>query len=132
MPDSASVVITSAFADDYPAESYMLIDSLHFSSYSAGAPNIRADEQENLWRVIPNPVSASYLELRFSSNIRQATKVIELMDMTGKVLLSQVVIAEEDTDLSPRIDISTLTSGMYLMSVDIGGFKSVQKVLVNH
>ncbi len=59
--------------------------------------------------VFPNPVS-SLINIGFSDSV-QGQVVLELFDVTGKIIISKTVVASESMDLS------VLQSGLYLLKV---------------
>lgn len=72
-------------------------------------------------RVYPNPASTSFtIEVK-----NNATCVVNVYDITGKTQITTSVSAAQNT-----IDISTLHSGIYFVSIESNGAKTVARLIV--
>jgi hypothetical protein len=87
---------------------------------NSGLNNALNDSDVHLY---PNP-GRSYINL-VVNNSKSTEMIYEVRDLNGKLLMTNSVID------NPRIDISTLSSGMYLLNVLNGNSKIVKKFTVS-
>ena len=71
--------------------------------------NVEQQSRENLFAVYPNPVSTE-INISFPKNVAQAEFV--LYNVLGEIVLKTRI-----SPLKNRLDISRLTSGMYIASI---------------
>jgi len=71
-------------------------------------------------RIYPNPTNGDFVTIQTSVN---GDKYVEVFDITGKRLITTTLIAD-------TLDISVLSSGIYLVNVTINGQTKVAKLII--
>lgn len=85
-------------------------------------PSLGLDKASGLFRIFPNPANESFtIESTFKSEFR-----IDLLDISGKTLLSTCGTGSKVT-----IDLSTLSKGQYLVILENGDQRMVEKLIKN-
>ena len=91
--------------------------------------NSKDVKAENNLSVYPNPTSGEVF-LNFNG-IDGETATITVMDITGKVVLTQYLGKLYTGQISASVDASSLTSGMYIVNINsTSGIKRVAKLVV--
>jgi hypothetical protein len=107
-----SLVIDNGCGQD-PAEISITVDPLSINDINA------VD-----FTVYPNPAS-SFVNITLGSEVSESG-LVEIMDVTGRVLNSQIIAAGQSI---ATIDISDLASGSYLVKVSADDNASVSSVV---
>jgi hypothetical protein len=85
---------------------------------------------ENNLSIYPNPTNGEAF-VSFNSNDGE-TATINIMDITGKVVLTQYLGKLYNGQVSAVVDVSSLTNGIYMVSVNsTSGVKRVSKLIVS-
>ena len=71
-------------------------------------------------RIYPNPSNGSYVTIQSPVN---GVKYVEVFDITGKRLITTTLSAD-------TLDVSVLSSGIYLVNVTINGQTKVAKLII--
>jgi hypothetical protein len=105
-PDSALIEISSTrnMGSGIPGQK-LWVDNLYFS----GTSGIDEENSKNDIRVYPNPVK-NYLNIDLRSKTGQESE-IEILDMTGRSVLSETI------NYFDKIDLSSLENGIYILQV---------------
>lgn len=97
------------------------------------SPTAIADEKGNVLTevlVYPNPSSGANTTLFFSSDSQVNDLSVSVIDMTGKVISSQVVTVESGLNRH-ELNTSELSSGVYFISLKAGSYITTQKLIKN-
>ena len=79
--------------------------------------------------VAPNPAKDE-VNVYYSMSLA-ANATLEIMNVTGQVMLSQEVFASDTMNRVP-VDISTLSEGVYYVVLRSGDSRMMQKLVVTH
>lgn len=82
------------------------------------------------FELFPNPANSSInvnFDVEYTSNVQ-----IELMDLTGKVILSKNEITVQNGKVDQTFDCGGLQNGNYLMKIRVNDKVTVQKFVVSH
>ena len=71
-------------------------------------------------RIYPNPSNGSYVTIQTPVN---GVKYVEVFDITGKRLINTSLSAD-------TLDVSSMSSGVYLVNVTVNGFKKTVKLII--
>jgi hypothetical protein len=91
---------------------------------------INVAENETLFhsRVYPNPASGS-IQIEFE-NLPASGAVLELMDMEGRVIISEIVNHEDG--FKKRMDLAGVSAGVYYLNVTGSNVRKTHKITVVH
>ncbi len=96
------------------ANEAFFFDNIHFEGI------LGLDENnKDLFSVFPNPISGDYVNISSKLN---GVKNIAIYNVLGKLVIN--------TTTSERIDISSLSSGVYIMKISQNGVSSTKKIVV--
>ena len=90
-----------------------------------------ADEKGNSFgemTLYPNPVSGSDVTLVLTSRVQSAEVAVSVMDVTGKVLSSEKINANEGIN-QHQLNTEALSSGVYFVTIKAGSYVSTQKLI---
>jgi PKD repeat protein len=80
----------------------------------------------NLFQIFPNP-TAGNVEIKWASDIT-ATAAVQVLDMTGRVVLS----TDAQTNGATRLNLSSLQSGVYFIKVATDKAQHTERIVVQH
>jgi hypothetical protein len=63
-------------------------------------------------QVYPNP-AATFIKIYFDYDARWTGKKMEILDMSGRIVLSKIISSQEE-----KIDVSRLTAGVYFIRAE--------------
>lgn len=128
-----STVITNLSYDDYviePGQYNYCVKAVYSSGESAadcelvdvavGIPGTG----ETALRVYPNPASDK-MYIGLTGDLQATTVTLVIRDLTGRVVLSDQASSQQP------VDVSSLRSGIYLVSLDAGGNVTVAKLVIS-
>jgi hypothetical protein len=126
IPDNMLTVINRG--GTYPFTSYAIEDVWVVAD---SIPTGIDERKENFTLdIFPNPATDD-LELRISSRDFNTSIKITVFDVFGKMVLSQTAsINEHNSHSSSHMDVSSLSTGMYSVSVDAGTKKLNRKLII--
>lgn len=83
--------------------------------------------ESNIWQLYPNPTAGmlTIVSKEFNSN----AVILKLMDVTGKLLMTQVANGLTKGTLV-QLDLSRFASGIYFLNVEMGGNVQQHKVII--
>jgi hypothetical protein len=123
-PDTCIIVLKASGASPTNGD-YLYVDNLAFSG---SATSINKNESSfNGLIIFPNPASGS-LNLKINAASNQMVRV-ELMDLTGKLILTENAIISPDGSAS-SIDIEHIASGTYLLKISNETQFDIQKIVI--
>jgi len=124
VPDSCIIVLKAS--GDTPANGdYLYVDNLAFSGSTT---NINKNESSLFsFLVFPNPASVT-LNMKINATSSQMVR-FELMDLTGKLILSKNTILTAD-ESNYTIDIQHIVSGSYLLKISDANHSDVRKIVI--
>jgi len=99
------------------------------SNFRLENPNTTSNSSTSL-NLYPNPANQQ-LSVVFTSNVEQATVLLNVYDLTGKQISTQSQTAYEG-DNTYVLDINSLANGMYIIEVNDGVNRQMQKFVVQH
>ena len=94
-------------------------DSLDISVACYGLSVSNLDDELDM-RIYPNPSNGSYVTMQTPAN---GVKYVEVFDITGKRLMNTTLSAD-------TLDVSSISSGMYLVKVTIEGQSKTSKLII--
>jgi hypothetical protein len=124
VPDSCIIVLKAS--GDTPANGdYLYVDNLAFSGSTT---NINKDESSVYdLLVFPNPASGT-LNMKINAASSQMVR-FELMDLTGKLILSKNTILTMD-ESNYSLDIQHIVSGSYLLKISDANYSDIRKIVI--
>lgn len=116
-----------------PVNCYSLLAQISSSSFSL-PPSVYSNDQEPVKEVdlilMPNPASEMIrIIMPFDSESREG--VLSITDMSGRILTSTSILAENELHVSD-LNISHLTSGLYIVQFTTGSKSIASKLIINH
>lgn len=79
--------------------------------------------------VYPNPSSGSNTTLLFSTENETAKILISIVDLNGKLISEEIISANNGLN-QHTLNTSTLNSGVYLIQLNAGSYKTTQKLII--
>jgi hypothetical protein len=85
------------------------------------------------WSVFPNPIFENHFNLQFSSelNLGKTNMILEVIDMAGKVVLSNEISTSQVVGGNRVIVKHSLAAGSYTLTVAHKDFSAGQNIIVN-
>jgi hypothetical protein len=85
------------------------------------------------WSVFPNPIFENHFNLQFNSelNLGKTNMILEIIDMAGKVVLSNEISTSEVVGGNRVIVKHSLAAGSYTLTVAHKDFSAGQNIIIN-
>lgn len=79
----------------------------------------------------PNPTQNGKVYLSFETSEENSKPIIEIYDVVGKKLHSEVLINDVSKHFNHQLDISSFSNGVYLLNITVNGNKASFKLVKN-
>ena len=97
----------------------MFVDSVSFT-YTSTSLSLEDTSLTDL-KIYPNPSSGDFLTI---STAEQGDKYVKLFNVTGQMVMNTKLVQDQ------KLNISSLSSGFYIIEVSINGRLDTQKLVV--
>jgi hypothetical protein len=85
-----------------------------------------ADANESSFSISPNPAD-DFARITLPENVKSSSVIIELTDLTGKLILTENVSTNGNSVVLP---LNTVDAGMYLVSITANGIRNTSRLIV--